>query len=380
MDLKIFCDESGFTGNRLLDQEQPIFTYASVLSTDQDAQNFVNHIITKYKIQNGEIKSSNLLKNENGKKALDEIFDFLKDGHFKICICDKKYSIAGKFFEYIFEPPLANKNSIFYNLGFHRFITDGLHLALTLDNKPAEILFDEFYDVVKKGVATPTNDLFHPLTSSSHPLLDQIKIFSHYHKDSFINEMDGYLGVGSGKWLLDLTTTCLFTSLAQWGSTIDILDVYCDDSKPLNANQDIFNSMIGRTDQKVQIHPNSNIQQPITFNLKKPITMTDSKVAHGIQLADAIAGIFNFAYKNVKNNNPYAKKWMQKIIDDESTLVTYLGGDFSNADINTFEGRRNWYILNLLTDKSKNGEKLLDGIEQEILLINQQLKDNFISK
>lgn len=374
MDLKIFCDESGFTGNRLLDQKQPIFTYASVLSTDKDAEDFVNYIITKYKIQNGEIKSNNLLKSENGKKALDEIFEYLKDGRFKICICDKKYSIAGKFFEYIFEPPLASKNSIFYNLDFHRFITDGLHLSLFLEDKPAEVLFDEFYAVVKEGVETSTTNLFQPLSNKTHPLLDQIRIFSHYHKSSFINEMDGYLGIGSGKWLLDLTTTCVFSSLAQWSKNIDVLDVYCDDSKPLNANQEIFTSMVGRTDKKVQIHPNSNLEQPITFNLKQPITMTDSKVAHGIQLADAIAGIFNFAYKNIKNDDPYAKKWMQKIFDDESVLVTFLGGDFSHASLNTLEGKRNWYILNLLTDKSKEGLNLLDGIEQEILNIDQYLR------
>lgn len=374
MELKIFCDESGFTGNRLLDKEQPIFTYASVLSTDEDAKNFVNYIIDKYNIQNGEIKSNKLLQYENGKKALDEIFEYLKDGRFKICICDKKYSIAGKFFEYIFEPSLANKNSIFYNLDFHRFITDGLHLALTLEDKPAEDLFDEFYTIVKEGVETPTMDLFQPLSNSTHPLLDQIKTFSYYHKNSFINEMDGYLGNGSGKWLLDLTTTCLFSSLAQWGEKINSLDVYCDDSKPLNANQDIFNAMIGRIEKKSQIHEKLEIEQPITFNLKQPISMIDSKIAHGIQLADAIAGIFNFAYKNVKKDDPYAKKWMQKILDDKSALVTFLGGDFSNASILTFEGKRNWYILNLLTDKSKEKLNLLDGIENEILEIDRYLR------
>lgn len=44
--------------------------------------------------------------------------------------------------------------------------------------------------------------------------------------------MDGYLGEGAGKWILDITTTCLFSSLGKWGQEIDILDVYCDSSKP----------------------------------------------------------------------------------------------------------------------------------------------------
>jgi hypothetical protein len=36
--MQIYCDESGFTGNRLLDADQPIFTFASVASNEEEAQ------------------------------------------------------------------------------------------------------------------------------------------------------------------------------------------------------------------------------------------------------------------------------------------------------------------------------------------------------
>ena len=369
--LQIYCDESGFTGNRLLDVDQPIFTFASVASNEQEAKYIVEKIIKDYGIQNGEIKSGNLVKSQKGLRALDEILEIL-DERYKICICDKKYAIAGKFFEYIFEPALAQKNSIFYGINFHRFITDYLHLKLVTQDKSAEVIFEEFYKIMKEGVDTPTASLFKIVSSQSDLVLDQIQKFAHYNKDTFLEEMDGYLGNGSGKWLLDITTTCLFSSLGKWGQEIDILDVYCDSSKPLNANQEIFNCMVGRTEKKSQIHEQMNLEQPITFNLKQPVQMVDSKSFYGIQLADAIAGSFNYAYKNIQDEkNQFAQKWMSKIFQDKSILVTFLGGDFEYANIEKASAMLNWLILNHIVQKCDNGLPILDNISDEILSLRQ---------
>ncbi|MDH1520359.1 DUF3800 domain-containing protein [Acinetobacter johnsonii] len=374
--MQIYCDESGFTGNRLLDADQPIFTFASVASNEEETQFIVEKIIKDYGIQNGEIKSGNLVKNQKGLRALDEILEIL-DGRYKICICDKKYTIAGKFFEYIFEPALAAKNSIFYGMNFHRFITDYLHLKLVTQDKSAEVFFEEFYKVMKDGVDTPTKSLFQIINNQSDLVLDQIQKFAHYNKDSFLYEMDGYLGEGSGKWILDITTTCLFSSLGKWGQKIDILDVYCDSSKPLNANQEIFNSMVGRTEKKSQIHEQMNLEQPLTFNLKRPVQMVDSKNFYGIQLADAIAGSFNYAYKNIKDEkNQLAQKWMNKIFRDESILVTFLGGDYEYANIEKASAMLNWLTLNHIVQKCERGLPVLDNISNEINFLKYQILSN----
>lgn len=374
--LQIYCDESGFTGNKLLDVDQPIFTFASVASNEEEAKFIVAKIIKDYGIQNGEIKSGNLVKSQKGLRALDEILEIL-DERYKICICDKKYAIAGKFFEYIFEPALAQKNSIFYGINFHRFITDYLHLKLVTQDKSAEVIFEEFYKVMKEGVDTPTESLFQVVSNQSDLVLDKIKRFAHFNKDFFLSEMNGYLGEGSGKWVLDITTTCLFSSLGKWGQKIDILDVYCDSSKPLNANQEIFNHMIGRTEKKSQIHEQLNLEQPITFNLKQPIQMVDSKTFYGIQLADAIAGSFNYAYKNKHDkDNTFAKKWMSKIFSDQEILVTWLGGNHEYANITKASAMLNWLILNHVVQKCDKGLPILENISSEILFLRNQILSN----
>ncbi len=73
MTQKIYFDESGFTGNNLLSERQEIFSYGSVASNDAEAKEVVEHIIKKYKIQNGELKGGRLLGNRRGKQAITEL-------------------------------------------------------------------------------------------------------------------------------------------------------------------------------------------------------------------------------------------------------------------------------------------------------------------
>lgn len=133
----IHFDESGFTGNNLLNKDQKIFCYASVECPHKEAEDFVGYIVGKYNIQNGEIKSGKLLKGVNGKRAVDEIVETYK-GRFKVSVSDKKYALAGKIFEYIFEPTIKSVNSLFYEIDFHRFISNMLHVELTVKGAMAE--------------------------------------------------------------------------------------------------------------------------------------------------------------------------------------------------------------------------------------------------
>jgi hypothetical protein len=64
---EIYCDESGFTGNDLLDKKDTVFAYATVAINHEEATEYVNNIIQKYKLQGGELKGRNLLKSAKAK-------------------------------------------------------------------------------------------------------------------------------------------------------------------------------------------------------------------------------------------------------------------------------------------------------------------------
>nr|WP_216821345.1 DUF3800 domain-containing protein [Marinobacterium profundum] len=364
-------DESGFTGNNLLHKQQKIFCYASVECPHQEAQDFVEHIIQKYRIQNGEIKRGKLLKGVKGKRAVDEIIQHFK-GRFKISVSDKKYALAGKFFEYIFEPAIQSVNSIFYNINFHRFISNILHVELSVRGAMAEEIFEDFEKLMRTGDFEGLKALFSASKNEGiSPVLEQIFDFAIHNKEAVVEELDGYVGSGAGKWVLDLTNTALFSLLAEWGQEYDQLTAYCDQSKPLSEDQEIFNVMINREDKKYS-HV-AGIDSPITFNLKEPLKLVDSKIVHGVQLADAIAGAFAYACDN-ENQDEYAKKWRRMI--EEHVIFGSVFQDYDHLDLTKLEVQRNAVLLQELTERSKNGHSLTDDIGEYIQFITMALREN----
>lgn len=363
-------DESGFTGNNLLDKQQKIFCYASLECPHDEAKIFVNHIIKKYQIQNGEIKGGKLLKGIRGKRAVDEIVQRFK-GRFKVSISDKKYALAGKFFEYIFEPSIASVNSIFYNINFHRFISNMLHLELFVRGAMAEEIFEDFEKLMRTGDFEGLRALFSASKDEGiSPVLEQICDFAIYNKESVVQELDGYAGGEPGKWVLDLTNTALFSLLAEWGQEFDQLTAYCDQSKPLSEDQEIFKAMINREDKKYT-HI-AGVDSPITFNLKEPLKLVDSKVIHGVQLADAVAAAFAYACDN-DNQDEYAVKWRAMI--EEHVIFGSVVQDYDHLDLSKLEVQRNAILLQELTERSKNGVNLTEGIGEYIRFITIALRE-----
>jgi len=353
----VYFDESGFTGNRLLDSQQPIFSYAAVVIEESEAKELVEHIIRKYQIQNGEIKGGKLVKKNKGRRAIDEILTSL-NGRMKVSVSDKKYALAGKFFEYIFEPSLAQINSIFYNINFHKFVSIMLYMDFVSRGTNAEELFEEFESLMRTGDFDSLKTLFSSdSTGELSQTLEYVITFAVNNKAAVVEELDGYIGEGAGKWSLDLTNASLHTLLADWGTSYKTLTAYCDKSKPLESDQEVLNAMIGRTDRVYSTFGDQKV--PITFNLTEPINLVDSKDFAGVQLADAVAAAFSYAC-NRENTDEFALKWRGLI----ESVVTYgsVFPDFEHMDPSKLEAQRNGMILQELARRSEYNEDLLDGI------------------
>ena len=50
-------------------------------------------------------------------------------------------------------------------------------------------------------------------------------------------------------WALELSSTSVHCLLAGWAEEHGRLRAYCDDSKPLAANRELFDAMVGRQDK-----------------------------------------------------------------------------------------------------------------------------------
>lgn len=174
---EIFCDESGFSGNNLLYQQQPFFTYASIAISNEEAAECVAKLIKDYGVQGGELKGANLVKFSKGRKAISTVLSRYQE-QIKVTVYDKKYALACKFFEYIFEPTIATVNSMFYSIHFHRFISNVLHMHFKSEARYAEEMFADFQSFMRDFDDKNTNYLFSPnRLPEISPVLESIKAF-----------------------------------------------------------------------------------------------------------------------------------------------------------------------------------------------------------
>lgn len=367
---EIYCDESGFTGNDLLDKKDTVFAYASVAINHEEATEYVNNIIQKYKLQGGELKGRNLLKYPKGQKVIAEILINFKD-RIKVAVYHKKFNLACKLYEYIFEPALAQKNSLFYQIKFHRFISNILYLDFVCRSEEAEKIFSDFQKLMRSLEDKELNYLFSSSETPDMSPLDDIKTFCIHHRDTINQELNSLRGTDTGKWILELSTSALFSILCDWGKEFNQLKVFCDVSKPLKGNKELFDVWIGIED-KIYIDFFQGVEEPITFNLSQEVQFVESHKFPGIQIADVAAAACAYAAREGVNQN--TESWIEHIpgiIGGHSVIP-----DLSYIDPNTLDATRNLILLRYLAEKSINKQPLLDGIEEFLSAVTHDLSLN----
>ena len=367
MPQKIYFDESGFTGNNLLHPRQNYFAYASVATDDDEAQQTVERLVKKYNIQGGELKGANLVKFAKGRRAITEVLDAF-DGRIKISVSDKKFALAAKFHEYIFEPCYSEVSSLFYGIGFHRFIANVLYVEFIARGAGAEELFTEFEALMRNGSGEDLITIFSSSAVAEHSeTIRLIREFAQKRHQDIGSELETLANGSTGKWVLDLTNSALFTLLANWGSEYEVLTAVCDHSKPLQHNQELFTAMVGNTER--HFTDIEGQRHPITFNLSGPIEFAASHDYHGIQIADAIAAAAVYVFSGATDES--ADRWRHII-----ARQAHYGSVVPDMDEVRFElerAQRNALLLQHLHQRAMKGLSLTDGIQHVIVNLTRAL-------
>jgi len=351
----IACDEAGFTGNKMLDRQQPYFSYGSVDLTKNEASNLVSQLRSKHRIQGPEIKASKLLKRENGPQLIQEILENI-EGRYLVTVADKRFSLAGKFFEYIYEPVLQKNNALFYDNKLHLFVANFLNLMMTASGENAEDLAEQFERFMRTLDPKEAPDLFSS-PGEEQLLLGPILRFAKGYRDVIEEETRGLKLTGdTGKWVLDLTTTSVNSHLRVWGERHPILEVTCDDSKPLRALSGIFDVMIDRSE--ISYLEAFGKRRRMTWNMSRPIEFAASCDNPAVQLADIVAGAAAAAMIN-RGNPAFAGviACLDRHIGEDCILP-----DFETIDPDGNQSMTNRIVLEELARRADSGSDPLKGM------------------
>ena len=354
---QLYFDESGFTGNNLLDQRQPAFVYAGVAVDEYNASQIHAEAISRFRISAQELKGAHLVKYGRGRSAIAWILGTVsQDVH--VMVANKEYALAGKFFEYIFEPALAERSSLFYAIGFHKYIATLLHVFSVAEDADARGILRDFADVMTSRnpsqLETVLSYLDHvDLTSP----IGKILTFACCHRKRIEDEIRAIRDSGPlASWSLELSMSALHWLLTSWGDDYEMLDVHCDKSKPIEASRDFFDVFVGRQD-KIYIRLGNQPTHSVVYNLAGPIKMVNSRDSHGIQIADIVSSSLAYAFANP--DEQHSKEWLAIA---EGVTANNLVPEPELIDLTKEGAYVNTWVLGELADRSVKGQNLFNDL------------------
>lgn len=288
----ISCDEAGFTGPELLNEDQPVFAYAAVDLTPAEAQAIIDTTRAKHRIQAPELKSKVLRKRPNWPAIAAEVAQAAEDRAVVIAF-DKRLNLAGKTFEYLFEPVLEDNNMLFYRHNLHRFLMNALHRVMVGSRQSVGAIALELQEFMRTFDPATAPALFAAGRGrdDASAVLDCLLRFVRGYAGR-IEGRTAHLRAGEsdvGKWALDLTSAAVFSLVLRgWGLRYPSIELLCDDSKPLRAIAPFFDNLVDR-DERIDITDGRRMV-PVRANLARPLAFGSSAQHPTLQIADILAG------------------------------------------------------------------------------------------
>jgi len=371
---QVYFDEAGFTGNNLLDSEQPFFVYAGVAMDASLASEIHATAMSEFSIGSEELKGANLVRNGRGRRAISWILAQAAE-HSHFMVANKEYALAGKFFEHIFEPVLAEHSSLFYSVSFHKFIATLLHVCSRARDPVAIEILAGFSEMMRSMDSRHLDRILSHLESDAfdadNPLWN-ILAFAACHRKRIEDDLKTVSDSGPvATWPLELSMTALNWILASWGEKYEDLDVYCDRSKPIEAAREFFQVFIGRED-KAYVRLGSQPSPSVIYNLAGPLNMVDSKASHGVQIADVMSSSLLYALRNP--DKEFCQEWLHIL---ETAPINEIIPEASHADLAKEEPFVNTFILRELVDRSVKGLNLFDNM-LDLILTSKELYPQYV--
>lgn len=356
MATNIYCDDAGFTGDDLLNLDQPYFAYSAIAIGPGAAAELVAELRARFRIRDTEIKGMALYRRPYALEAIGWLLGELGD-RASVAVSDKLYSLACKFFEYVFEPVLARNSLFFYERGFHLHVANVIWAHLVRGDLSTARIADRFETLMRRRRGEPQR-FFEPHDTDGQPdPIDAIQRFAHACRVEIEEEMAGLADEnGRVKWVLDLSFSSAKSVLCTMGERFGALDVMFDDSKPLFAYRDFFDGFIGRTDTPYMALRGRSA--PLVFNLAKPVAFGSSRQEPGLQLADLVASFSALAARDRETSRGHeilaaCLPWF----NDESVWP-----DLDHLRLDRKENALNAVMLLELVARAEAGEDVVAGM------------------
>lgn len=286
--ITIYLDESGNTGYNLVDQQQPIFTLASIKLLDDEALKVIELIKSNSPL---EAHFKNLKRSKSGKKSIINLLksEFIDADNTKVNIFHKEFMVTTKIVDILIETMmhlngkdlyLNGQNIALANMLFHCFNTfcsNELvfrmykHFVVMIRDQEAKNILD-FYTAVAEVKKSSSNAEF-------KSTIDLILLTQHHISDILI---------GVDKHNLDPSIPSLFSHCVRWGrEQPQGFHIIHDHSHSISKQKLIFAQFMDWTQDSIELgYDRRKFDLPLKG---KSLKFADSKLHPQLQVADIVA-------------------------------------------------------------------------------------------
>lgn len=285
-------DESGNSGENLLDSGQPVYALAGVSVAEDRAGRLVSELLDGR--QASELKFGALRKRRSGQRiVLDALTSPVLNADVRrLCVSQKSWFLAGKIIDLLLEP--VSVTTALYESGMHRLMADWLHNAAA--SEVGEELWEGFLAAFVRAARVGTDEEVEAMRDLCECLGEVKKAAAGTTTGKILSAipvsvdyLGGVLGGAGAKDQLEPALTSLVEQLQGWSERLqEPFRVVHDDSKVIEGWVDELLAFANP-----EIEPVSIETDVATFSLPLRSTSIEFAVSETnpmIQLADIVAG------------------------------------------------------------------------------------------
>jgi hypothetical protein len=308
---KLFFDESGYTGEDLLNYEQPTFAYASTTLPDSDAASLVNSCFAFSRAS--ELKHSRLSKSSRGQDAIVAFIQRILELSLpvNVFLAHKEYALLTYFIDFPVEEIFHRAGKDFFERGFNIALSNAAFYGLRPSDAPDVLtpLLRNFQDLYNSREYADWVKLCNGIEESCHKYDQYKKLMSLFLaacrilRHEYFRDMQPHT--------CDLAFTTFLAIAMDWSERTSCqFDVIHDTSSQL-AKQEWLWSAVFSKDMAPFVH--RKFDTTTTFPLKvREVRFAQSQYYHQLQVCDVVAGATrawadNICIKNY-NKKDYAER------------------------------------------------------------------------
>lgn len=319
--MRIFIDECGFTGEDLINEDQPVYTIASLAVTESYAQKLKKEFFNEVKTD--ELKHTQLRKQSRNQGFVLKFVEYIFSKHstdIKVIFNHKKYQLVTKMADIIAETVYYNHGLDFYangrNIAFCNVFFYGFPTLIGSNE------FSHFLNITNQMFRlrkeTNYNDFISLLEVHQNSGLSR-----HFREMLLWDQQESYSGLVSlPEKILDDTISMELQLMNMWArSTEKHFEITHDQSGMIATHKDVWGSLTSPDIAAAVVGRDCRLMY---FPLRvKETNLADSKNWAGLQLVDVIAGAVTRAagwYAKGQPEDPYAEA-LSNILDFTNTDI-----------------------------------------------------------